>query len=271
MTLVSVIVPAYNAESTIMRAVNSALNQTHDRLEVIVVDDGSSDSTSEIVRSVDDQRVTLLARDQPSGGPAAPRNLALGVARGDWLAMLDADDSWLPSKLERQLDVASDSDALIYSRCTLRTADSDRDYHDDLGIDRLPAGLCADELVRINFVPCLTALVRREWMTSTGPFNQRLIGSADWEYWLRISLQGGHFRPVDEPLAIYHWHDTNISHHTDWAAEHLALFRTLRKAFPQHRDLIKPRLDALRRKQRRKQLLQLVPHPVLRLRRRSPT
>src|SRR5215831_9228869 len=96
---ISVVIPAYNAEGCVGRAIESALSQTHRPIEVLVVDDGSLDGTSEVVASYP-APVRLLRK--ANGGPASARNLAAREARGDWLALLDADDSWLPEKLERE-------------------------------------------------------------------------------------------------------------------------------------------------------------------------
>ena len=100
MVNVSVIMPAYDAAETIDRAIDSALDQTLGDLEVIVVDDGSRDATVDLVRRREaaDRRVRLL-RMAKNGGPAAARNAALDVARGEWVALLDADDAWRPDRL----------------------------------------------------------------------------------------------------------------------------------------------------------------------------
>ena len=98
--LVSVIVPAYNSSRFIRETVESALRQTHSALEVIVVDDGSTDRV-DWVTQLDPGRVTY--RWQPNGGPASARNLGVRLSRGTYVAFLDSDDVWEPHKLERQL------------------------------------------------------------------------------------------------------------------------------------------------------------------------
>src|SRR5690348_3025712 len=102
---ISVIIPAYNAANCIQRAIDSALAQTLPPREVIVVDDGSTDETPRLVVSYG-ERVHLI--QQSNAGPGAARNRAVRASRGEWLAMLDADDSWLPQKLERQLAYIGD-------------------------------------------------------------------------------------------------------------------------------------------------------------------
>ena len=104
---VSVVIPAFNAESTIERAIASARRQTEQKLEIIVVDDASSDRTPEIVARVAelDARIRLL-REPKNAGPAAARNRGIAAAKGDWIALLDADDSYLPERLAKLLDLA---------------------------------------------------------------------------------------------------------------------------------------------------------------------
>jgi glycosyltransferase involved in cell wall biosynthesis len=101
--LVSVVIPVFNAEPHLTQALDSVATQTHRSIEVLVVDDGSTDGSAEIARRYPDSRVRLVS--QPQGGPAAARNHGVVIARGGFLAFLDADDLWEPFKLEVQLDV----------------------------------------------------------------------------------------------------------------------------------------------------------------------
>ncbi|MGB4428312.1 MAG: glycosyltransferase family 2 protein [Thermacetogeniaceae bacterium] len=100
--LVSVIIPAFNAEKYIKDAIFSVLNQTYPYFEIIVVDDASTDNTAEVVRSIKDERVQLIQHIE-NMGPGGARNTGIEVAKGIWFAELDADDQWLPSRLETLL------------------------------------------------------------------------------------------------------------------------------------------------------------------------
>ena len=102
MEKVSVVIPSYNSSSYIMNAIQSALNQTYDNLEVIVTDDASTDDTCAIVRKIKDPRVKLIARTK-NGGAAVARNMATRAATGRYIAFLDSDDYWLPNKLTLQI------------------------------------------------------------------------------------------------------------------------------------------------------------------------
>ena len=98
---VSVIIPVWNAERTLKATIDSVLNQTIDVTEVLVCDDGSTDSSEEIVKNYSDSRVKWLT-GRRGGRPAIPRNIGINNAKCDWLAFIDSDDVWLPNKLEKQ-------------------------------------------------------------------------------------------------------------------------------------------------------------------------
>lgn len=110
--LVSVIIPSHNRAGLVSRAVRSVLDQTHQAIEVIVVDDGSTDDTGTVVRGIADSRVRYLRHEQARGACAA-RNSGIDAAQGEWMAFLDDDDRFLPAKIERQLAVAAGCVAVV--------------------------------------------------------------------------------------------------------------------------------------------------------------
>lgn len=107
---VSVIVPAYNTEAYIKRAIDSVLSQTFENFEIIVVDDASTDGTVQVLKGIDDSRLKLFCQPQ-NGGAGAARNRALQEATGDWIAVLDSDDWYAPERLERLLAFAKENQA----------------------------------------------------------------------------------------------------------------------------------------------------------------
>jgi teichuronic acid biosynthesis glycosyltransferase TuaG len=109
---VSVIIPCWNNESTIKMAINSALNQTLLPEEILVCDDGSTDKTEKAVKTFHSPLVKWLDTKKHSGRPAVPRNRGLKKAKGEWLAFLDADDTWLPDKLKEQIVAAEETRCL---------------------------------------------------------------------------------------------------------------------------------------------------------------
>lgn len=114
---VSIIIPTYNRARLVGRAIQSALDQTYQDFEVIVIDDGSTDNTEEIVKSINDPRIRYVRHSENRGGSAA-RNTGIKVAHGEYIAFLDSDDEWLPEKLQHQLKILREADeevGLVYS------------------------------------------------------------------------------------------------------------------------------------------------------------
>ncbi len=187
---VSVIIPAYNAGQRITRAIANVLNQTLPVLEVIVVDDGSTDDTV-AVASRFGPPVRVVSK--PNGGPASARNLGAGLARGDWLAMLDADDWWFPRKIELQLaDAAGDHIGL--SHCRL-----------DHRVERPPRELSFQALWDRNWIGNSSVLIPRCLFEALGGFveDRRLVSVEDYNLWLRVAAAG--WRVVTCPHILVHY------------------------------------------------------------------
>jgi glycosyltransferase involved in cell wall biosynthesis len=191
--LVSIVVPAFNAEATIRETVASALNQTHRNIEVIVVDDGSTDGTKEVVASLinSDSRVRYLYK--PNGGVASARNRGIADARGEFVGTLDADDLWHPTKLMRQLErfrKSGPETALVYAWCC---------WIDDAGIttgfappNRLEGSILPQMCLGNVVISGSNALVRRDVLTAIGVFDETLRsrggqGCEDWKLYLQIA------------------------------------------------------------------------------------
>ncbi len=182
--LVSVIIPTYNRAGHVGCAVRSVLTQTHEDLELIVVDDGSTDSTREILSGFKDKR--LKAVDQENKGVAAARNLGLGLARGRYVAFLDSDDYWLEKKLELQLGFMQESGFCIsqtqeaWMRKGKRVNPGIRHQKFAGWIFARSLELC---LVSPSCVMLHADLVRQGFV-----FNDSLPACEDYELWLRVAL-----------------------------------------------------------------------------------
>lgn len=208
MPLVSVIVPAHNAAETITQTLRSACRQTYARLEVIVVDDGSVDATSEHAEAVaaHDPRVQVVR--QPNAGVAAARNRGIALSRGAYVAPLDADDTWDPHKIERQLCLLSSAaprTGLAYCGWEIRGAGGRR-----LGrAEPRHEGDVFDVLVRRNIIGCASApLIRRACLDHVGGYDvsmheQGCQGCEDWDLYLRLA-EHYHFCVDPDPLVTYH-------------------------------------------------------------------
>lgn len=203
MPLVSVVIPAFNAESTIGEAVGSVLTQTVSDLEIIIVDDGSRDRTLEQVEGTDPRVLTIR---QPNAGPSVARNNGAQASRGEYVAFLDADDAWLPEKLERQL-------ALMEVRPDVGAVQCGALYVDATGrlLDAIPCVPGPDPIwdcVNFRNLPAFPSSVvyRREAFTRVGPFDTSLTGLEDWEMAIRTAWKCG-LSSVPEPLVLHRVHE----------------------------------------------------------------
>ena len=215
-TTFSVIIAAYQSAETIAEAIESALGQTVPPLEVVVCDDGSTDDLAGAVVPYRD-RISMIRQD--NRGEGAAKNAAARVARGEFVAILDADDVYLPERLEalaelasarRDLDILTSDAYLEVDGRTVRTC-----YGDDWSFD------VEDQRAAIlerNFIFGLAA-VRRSRLVSVGGFDETLRTATDWDCWIRLILTGSAAGLVDEPLARYRLHRASLS------ADRAALYR----------------------------------------------
>lgn len=186
--LVSVVIPTHNRADVVLRAVHSALVQTLADIEVIVVDDGSSDGTRAKLENLNHPRVRYLRHEQARGAPAA-RNTGTRAARGQWVAFLDDDDIWFPHKLERQIAAASSAVAVISSyrhRGSKRTRIIDRH------------AISVRDLRKGSPCGCSGITVRRS-VALDHPYDETLRKSQDWDLLMRL-LDAGTVACVAEPL-----------------------------------------------------------------------
>jgi glycosyltransferase involved in cell wall biosynthesis len=187
MPTISVIVPAYNAEQTILETITSVLNQTFSNFELLVINDGSTDRTLELLSTVQDPRLKIFS--YPNGGVSVARNRGITQASGEFIAVLDADDLWTVDKLELQL-------AALQEHPEAGLAYSWAYYMDEQGKSIQPSepvyfegNVYAQLLVNDFVVSCSNCLMRRQTIDSVGEFDQEVAGAADWDYWLRVALQ----------------------------------------------------------------------------------
>lgn len=201
---VSVIVPAYNAARCVEHAVASALAQTMGDVEIIVVDDASSDATAQIVAGIGDQRVRLL-RNEKNVGPAQARNRALRVARGEWIAFLDADDWFAPERLEILLRLAAGSHAeLVADDMYLIRDGAERPWGSTLANQTIEEGEVISALRFITLDRGLQPLIRRNFLTENRlEFNEGLRTGEDNLLLLNCLLAGGRLAITTKPLYYY--------------------------------------------------------------------
>ncbi|MBD2231992.1 glycosyltransferase family 2 protein [Phormidium tenue] len=202
---ISVVIPTYNRADILSRTIDSVLQQTHQNLELIIVDDGSTDGTAALVSAIDDARVRFMPLGENRGGGYA-RNQGIKAAAGKYIALLDSDDEWLPNKLELQialLDSATDPKvAAAYCTYYERHELTKRDVfigttHAGDIFDRLLAGWCP---------PSSAVLTHREALLEVDGFDENLPSFQDFDLWLRLAQAGYRFVVVDQPMLIKHVH-----------------------------------------------------------------
>lgn len=211
---VSVIIPAYNHADLLPRTIESVLDQTFRDFELIVVDDGSTDNTKEVVEhfSRRDDRVVYLWQEN-SGGPASPRNTGIKQSKGNYIAFLDHDDEWMTTKLEKQVHLFEESPA--------KTGFVGCDYLVMAGLKgatkseyRLPEyanGMLFESLLRRDFIKTATVImVKKKVLEDVGGFDEDLRCGEDTDLWLRIAEKYG-FATVREFLAIYYAYRGNTT------------------------------------------------------------
>jgi len=203
--LVSVIIPAYNAEKTIGRALESVRLQNYAPIEIIVVNDASHDSTAAVVESFGDPTIALINR-LVNGGVSAAMNAGLRRARGEYVAFLDADDEWLPGKLHKQVALISAYPQMTFVSCGGRFISSSGDVREEFGM-KIPA-VSSDlwrKLLADTYVAKPCVLARRTAFEQAGEFDEKLPVAEDQDMWIRLASEG-EVGVVLEPLV--HVHDT---------------------------------------------------------------
>ncbi len=201
MPSISVIIPTYNATKTVLDTIASVQAQTHRDIEIIVINDGSTDNLLAcLALTVTDARVKIYS--YPNGGLPVARNRGIARSTGDYIAFIDADDLWTPDKLERQLAalVANPKAGLAYSWTYFMEEDGER-YHTDRAI--WFEGDVRKDLMLWNFL-ChgSNPLIRRSVIDAVGEFDPTLPSAEDWDYWLRIAAQW-EFALVPAPQIYY--------------------------------------------------------------------
>jgi teichuronic acid biosynthesis glycosyltransferase TuaG len=202
MASVSVIIPTYNRQDTLRRAIESVLIQTESVREILICDDGSTDHSEMIVKSIKDKRVCWLNCGR-NGMPSIPRNMGIAAATGDWVAFLDSDDEWLPAKIEIQLKTLEQFKVKACSSNAFSVSDgvdNQRIFHPtDYEI------LNFEKLLLSNGNICSSVVVRRVLLeeVSNFPEEKELRGIEDYELWLRLSLVAD-FKYIHAPLVRYY-------------------------------------------------------------------
>lgn len=203
MVKVSVIIPVYNSEKYIREAIDSALNQSYKDFEVIVIDDGSKDNTLSIIRKYNRG---IRWKSQENKGQASAINEGIKMAKGEYVAYLDADDVCVPERLEIQVRYLDEHPnvGLVYS--------SSYQINSTGEIQRIRRAHLYDDFVLLqkDYIARSTVMHRKKCLDEVGLFDESITGDDDWDMWIRISekFRAGH---IEKPLVKYRVHGENIS------------------------------------------------------------
>lgn len=210
---VDIIVAAFNAHRWVCDAIDSALAQTYARVRVVVVDDGSTDGTADLLRGRYGARIDVI--ESPHRGLAAARNEGIRSTSGEFLQFLDADDLLSTTKIEQQIARFRADPACALVHCAFDQFD------DGVPGSRRPAPpsfvlKCEGQdpwraLLSGNFIPPLTPLVRRDAVTEAGGFDESLEACEDYDLWLRLAAHGCRFSYLPKVLASYRLHPDSMS------------------------------------------------------------
>jgi len=232
MKKVSVIIPAYNKAELTVKTVESVLDQTYGNIEIIVVDDGSTDDTKERLTSYAG-RIEYIYKE--NGGACAARNLGIKKARGEYLAFIDCDDIYLPRKIEKAVECFNENPRFGFVHTPVYFIDEKgRSRGRYPRFQKVPSGWISKKLLQKNFVCNSTVVVRKTCFEKTGLFDEKIFTPADWDMWLRLAerYQAGYI-PVS--LTGYRKSDSYIARNLEQSKREMLM--VLEKAFERNPEL----------------------------------
>jgi glycosyltransferase involved in cell wall biosynthesis len=232
--LISVIIPTYNRADLIPKAIQSVLDQTYQNWELIIVDNYSDDDTKEVIDSFRDPRISMLLIPR-TGSVAASRNMGVHNAKGEWIAFLDSDDWWFPTKLSTVCEVIQRNPDLIYHDLQIVTGPNDAKSHKKTKSRILKDPLYLDLLLNGNDISLSSVVVRKDIFLKVGGMNESpdFFAVEDYDTWLRIAQITNRFKYINKVLGAYRLHDGNIGKINN--------FQYLSNALASHLELINPR------------------------------
>ncbi|MCK5345215.1 MAG: glycosyltransferase, partial [Candidatus Heimdallarchaeota archaeon] len=214
--LVSVIIPTYNSERFIVSAVDSVLAQTYKKIEIIVVDDGSTDQTSNKLKPYL-HKIKYIKKQ--NGGASSARNKGIINSCGEYIAFLDADDLWRKEKVEKQISIFAKNPDIGLVYCDSATFDGNGVIHPSLKkIVETPTGEVMMDMVIHNFLNNSSVLVKKSCFDIVGLWNEKLINGNDYDMWLRVAAHTK-FDFVDQVLVETCYHSHGLSGLTDLQCE----------------------------------------------------
>jgi glycosyltransferase involved in cell wall biosynthesis len=213
MSDVSVVIPAYNAAWCVGRAIDSVLAQTFRDVELIVVNDGSTDGTAGVLARYASQ-IRIVTK--PNGGLSSARNAGIHAATGEYVAFLDADDWWLPHKLERQVAWMDAHRETVFCSGTVRVVNARAEATGEWRCAACTGSTLEAIFSRNGYVAGSgsAVLARRDALVAAGGFDERLRSLEDVDMWMRLAARG-RYHCLEEPLAVVEKRPDSMSRHLD--------------------------------------------------------
>ncbi len=200
--LVSIIIPAYNQAQYLGEAIQSCLNQTYPNIEIIIVDDGSTDNTREVALALKDARIKYLHKS--NGGLSSARNAGIRAASGEYLSFLDSDDMFLPEKIRLLMGKIKTEPHLGFVAGHALLIDQQGKIIPKKFETFLPSPI--QNLILGNPFHVGSVIVKKEWQEKIGYFDENLRSYEDWDFWLRLAIAGCHMEVVPVAVSLYRFH-----------------------------------------------------------------
>lgn len=228
--IVSVVIPAFNAAAFVTQAVDSVLAQTWPHREILVINDGSTDNTLDVLTAYGN---AIRVINKPNGGLSSARNRGIEEASGRYVAFLDADDRWLPAKLSRQVAVLEQTDKIGFCSTVAQVVDPDDQFLNTWSCPDIRGSLLQTLFRQNGAIPGSGSgvMVRRDLFEKAGRFDESLRSLEDIDLWMRLAAISD-YRCIDEPLTI-------IVKHPDSMSRNLAVMReSAERVMQKNRDLL---------------------------------
>src|SRR3972149_11623830 len=206
---VSVIITTHNRGHLVSKAIQSVMNQTYQNFEMVIVDDGSTDNTEKIVKGFGDEKIQYI-RHESNKRVSAARNTGIQMAKGKYIALLDDDDEWFPTKLEKQVkkfEESSERTGLIYTGVIVKSGNTGEVFGEMLPTLR---GKLYMDFINRNIIPTSSSMIRKTCFQEVGFFDESITFDEDWDLWIRISKRY-EFDYIPEVLVSYYIHGIQIT------------------------------------------------------------
>ena len=231
--IISVIIPVYNGEKTIIETIESVLKQTFTDWELIIINDGSTDQTLDIVNRIQDSRIQVVS--YPNAGLSASRNRGIAKARGEYISFIDADDLWTADKLEFQLKALEENPQAVLAYSWTDCIDESGQLRGPGSHSTVSGDVYATLLLNNFLENGSNPLIRTKVFTEVGGFDESLNSAEDWDMWLRLAARYP-FVVVPFPHILYRVYRTSMS--ANVLRMEVACLRVIERAFMQAPDFL---------------------------------